>query len=159
MDDTPAALCHAIDHAKYDSLVSLLYAPGATLRPHVDKDLGGAGLAVSLGASATFDFGGSRTVLRSGDALFADFSLVEHAVLRTHPPDSAPAWWHDLPDQGRFGRSRCSLQLRDKAWALKPHPSLPPGKFVRRRRRLPTGCPHVMRDGRPTKSSAIFNDI
>ena len=31
----------AIDLAKYDSLVSLLYGPACTLRPHVDKGLHG----------------------------------------------------------------------------------------------------------------------
>ena len=136
-DDALAAAATAIDHSKYDSLVSLLYGPGAALRPHVDKGMVGYGLALSFGASATFDFGGTRVVLRSGDALFADFGAVRHAVLTTHSADSAPAWWAalaaDADEAGAstFGRSRCSLQLRDRVWSLRPHPTRP-GSYQRR---------------------------
>ncbi len=131
-EESPAhgAAAASIDQAKYDSLISILYAPGGTLRPHVDTDLRGHGLALSLGASCTFDFGGAEVELRSGDVLFAQFGAVRHAVLATQPAaESAPAWWRD--EARRFGRDRCSLQLRDRAWSLRPHPT-DEGKLVRR---------------------------
>ena len=120
----------AIDNAKYDSLVSVLYAAGGTLQPHLDKGMCGYGLALSLGAACSFDWGGTAVELKSGDAIFGDFGRVRHAVTTTHSAedDSAPAWWCDAV---RFGRARCSLQLRDRAWAARPHPN-EPGKMIRR---------------------------
>ena len=123
------AIAAAIDEAKYDSLLSVMYAPAGRLRPHVDTNLHGYGLALSLGASCAFDYGGEEVELRSGDVLFADFGKVRHAVLATHPAEhSAPAWWRGAR---HFGHDRCSLQLRDRAWARRPHPT-DAGKFVRR---------------------------
>ena len=120
----------AIDNAKYDSLVSVLYAAGGTLQPHLDKGMCGYGLALSLGAACSFDWGGTAVELKSGDAIFGDFGRVRHAVTTTHSAedDNAPAWWCDAV---RFGRARCSLQLRDRAWAARPHPN-EPGKMIRR---------------------------
>ena len=120
----------AIDNAKYDSLVSVLYAAGGTLRPHIDQGMRGYGLALSFGAVATFDWGGTAVELVSGDVIFGDFGTVGHAVTTTQSAedDDTPAWWRDAAS---FGRARCSLQLRDRAWAARPHPT-EPGKMIRR---------------------------
>lgn len=120
----------AIDNAKYDSLVSVLYAAGGTLQPHVDQGLHGYGLALSLGSTATFDWGGTAVELESGDVVFGDFGRVRHAVTATHcaEDEGTPVWWRNAV---RFGRTRCSLQLRDRAWAARPHPT-EPGKMIRR---------------------------
>ena len=104
----------------FDSLVSLLYPAGGALDPHVDRGLPGLGLSLSLGAACSFEYGGTVTVLRSGDALFGAFGAVTHQVLRVHDATTAPDWWRRLPaGQGdddnmvTFGRARCSLQIRD----------------------------------------------
>ena len=62
----------------------MLYPVGGALKPHVDEGLVGYGLAVSLGASCVFEIGGDEHVLESGDAVFAPFGQVPHAVLTTH---------------------------------------------------------------------------
>jgi len=127
----------AIDEAKYDSLLSVLYAPAGTLRSHTDTDLHGYGLALSLGAACAFDFGGTEVELRSGDALLADFGRVRHAVRATLPAaQSAPAWWLGAHN---FGRDRCSLQLRDRAWGRRPHPTMPDSWVRRTVRRVEPG--------------------
>lgn len=120
-----ARLAEQLDSVNYDSLVSLLYRHGGSLKQHVDKNLDGLGVAVSLGATCTFEFGGEHADLHSGDALFAPFGHVPHQVLSTHSPLTAPEWWQgllhqpDRSDEGAFsavtsfGRVRCSLQLRD----------------------------------------------
>lgn len=102
-----ARLRRDLDAVHYDSMLSVLYAAHGSLRPHIDEGLDGLGCAVSLGASCTFDLGGTNLVLASGDVLFAPFGSVRHAVLDTH--DAVPSWWHESPT---FGRSRCSIQLR-----------------------------------------------
>ena len=93
----------------------------AALGPDVgdlDEGLGGLGLAISFGASCTFVYGGREINLASGDVLIGPFGRVSHEVLRTHGPDSAPAWWRAPPSYaevsactfGRaFGTSQCSL--------------------------------------------------
>lgn len=147
MVNADPSICNGIDHAKYDSLLAILYRSAGTLPPHVDRDLHGFGLALSLGASAMFDLGGTELLLESGDAVFADFGRIKHSVLETLPVESsAPAWWRALPTTSprdgdgpcTFGRVRCSLQLRDRAWAIRPHPS-DPHRFVRRTVRLRRG--------------------
>ena len=138
------AIADAIDRAKYDSLLSVLYAPAGTLQPHIDKGLDGYGLALSFGATCVFSFGGTEIELSSGDVLFAPFGSVEHAVLRTMPLASAPAWWQAIDEQrdeaATFGAARCSLQLRDRAWSHRPHPT-EPDRLLRRsvRRREESG--------------------
>jgi alkylated DNA repair dioxygenase AlkB len=134
------ALANLVDAVKFDSLLTVLYPPGGTLQPHIDKGLHGCGLAVSLGSACTFDYGGTEIVLTSGDALFADFGLVQHAVQCTHAYHTAPPWWRDLHLQradsmSTFGRARCSVQLRDRAWSRRPHPT-DPTKAVQRRVRV-----------------------
>ena len=105
---TDAAVAAALERAVFDSLVSVLYPVGGALKPHVDEGLVGYGLAVSLGASCVFEIGGDEHVLESGDAVFAPFGQVPHAVLTTHALSTAPGWWRPVS----FGRARCSVQLR-----------------------------------------------
>lgn len=125
-DDEAAELVKLLEAVDYDSLVSLLYREGGSLQRHVDKGMDGLGVAVSFGASSTFEYGGTHVDLHSGDALFAPFGHVPHQVIRMHATSSAPKWWHAMPLQPcrrnsaaqfatgcSFGRVRCSLQLRD----------------------------------------------
>ena len=121
----------SIDNAKYDSLVSILYSPTGSLAHHVDTGMQGYGMALSLGAHCTFDFGGTEIQLRSGDVLFADFGHIEHAVLCTAPASTAPQWWQTCSPFF----ARCSVQLRDRAWSSRPHPTQP-GIRIRRTVRL-----------------------
>ena len=133
-----AGAADAIDHAKYDSLVSVCYAREGTLPTHVDKGLSGYGLALSLGAACQFDYGGSQVELHSGDALFADFSRIQHSVLATRSVEAtAPTWWGHADVERRYGAARCSVQLRDRVWSLKPSMERP-GTFTRRTVRRPT---------------------
>ena len=81
----------------YDSMVSLLYDSHAVLPEHIDDGLRGLGLSVSLGASATFAYGEQSICLRSGDALFGRFGLVQHQVASIHGAETAPMWWQQLP--------------------------------------------------------------
>ena len=94
---------------------------------------------VSLGSSCEFRYGDEIVELRSGDALFGNFGSVarrveinvqldgvtvcypqvEHEVVSTRPAATGPAWWRRLPaapglagEISRFGRARCSLQIR-----------------------------------------------
>jgi len=124
--DEAVALGSELKAVEYDSLVSLLYRDGGSLQRHVDRGLDGLGIAVSLGAACTFEYGGGHVELRSGDALFAPFGHVPHQVVLTHAAASALDWWRAMPGQPghdggsgvappstHFGRVRCSLQLRD----------------------------------------------
>ena len=112
-----AAVRDELSNLSFDSLVSLVYAPSGALPEHVDRGLPGLGLSISLGASCSFEYGGTVRTLRSGDALLGAFGDVPHQVLRVHDESSAPDWWHRLSDRASeattFGRVRCSLQLRD----------------------------------------------
>mmetsp|Transcript_48323 Transcript_48323/g.108869 ORF Transcript_48323/g.108869 Transcript_48323/m.108869 type:complete len:265 (-) Transcript_48323:357-1151(-) len=119
-----ASLCDelcSLRDLRLDSLVSLLYRSAGALRPHVDDNLPGLGLSMSLGASCTFIYGGTEVVLHSGDALWGRFGIVAHQVKRVHAPHTAPDWWEALQWNGNgsvssapshFGRVRCNLQLR-----------------------------------------------
>ena len=137
--DERARLARALRATRLDSLVSILYRARGALRPHVDHGLEGLGLAVSLGSSCEFRYGDEIVELRSGDALFGSFGSVarrveinvqldgvtvcypqvEHEVVSTRPAATGPAWWRRLPaapglagEISRFGRARCSLQIR-----------------------------------------------
>ena len=117
--DERARLARALRATRLDSLVSILYRARGALRPHVDHGLEGLGLAVSLGSSCEFRYGDEIVELRSGDALFGNFGSVEHEVVSTRPAAMGPAWWRRLPaapglagEISRFGRARCSLQIR-----------------------------------------------
>ena len=117
--DERARLARALRATRLDSLVSILYRARGALRPHVDHGLEGLGLAVSLGSSCEFRYGDEIVELRSGDALFGNFGSVEHEVVSTRPAATGPAWWRRLPaapglagEISRFGRARCSLQIR-----------------------------------------------
>ena len=110
-----------LDGGPYNSMVSLLYDANAVLPQHVDDGLPGIGLSISLGASATFTYGEESICLRSGDALFGRFGLVEHQVASIHGIETAPAWWRELPVAAvsstgsavcSWGRARCNVQLR-----------------------------------------------
>ena len=114
-----ARLARALRATRLDSLVSILYRARGALQPHVDHGLEGLGLAVSLGSSCEFRYGDEIVELRSGDALFGNFGSVEHEVVSTRPAATGPAWWRRLPaapglagEISRFGRARCSLQIR-----------------------------------------------
>ena len=114
-----ARLADALEAARLDSLVTIMYRARGSLRSHVDHGLPGLGLTVSLGAPACFRYGGRDVLLRSGDVLCGAFGDVEHSVVATRPLDEAPAWWRSLPaapsaatEISRFGRARCSLQIR-----------------------------------------------
>eukprot|EP00965_Chrysotila_dentata_P230510 6197814-Pleurochrysis_carterae.AAC.1 len=63
---------------QFDSLVTLLYGEAGELPAHVDDGLPGLGLSVSLGSACTFRYGDKHIVLKSGDALFGRFGLVDH---------------------------------------------------------------------------------
>lgn len=117
--DERARLARALRATRPDSLVSILYRSRGALQPHVDHGLEGLGLAVSLGSSCEFRYGDEVVELHSGDALFGRFGSVEHEVASIRPVSTGPAWWRDLPAApgpaggiSRFGRARCSLQIR-----------------------------------------------
>lgn len=117
--DERARLARDLRAIRPDSLVSILYRARGALPPHMDHGLEGLGLAVSFGGSCEFRYGDEVVELHSGDALFGRFGSVEHEVVSIRPVATGPAWWRELPaapgpagEISRFGRARCSLQIR-----------------------------------------------
>lgn len=65
------------------------------------------GVSINLGADCDFLFGEQTIRLHSGDVFIADFSKVDHAVLKVY--DNIPDWMNSVQ---RFGRVRMSIQIR-----------------------------------------------
>lgn len=96
---------------RFNSLYAQLYGAAGSMALHKDEFVSW-GVSVNLGASATFNFGGDKILLHSGDVVVADFSGVEHGVEAVHQ-SCMPDWFCEESGIQSFGRVRCSVQIRD----------------------------------------------
>jgi len=92
----------------FNSLYAQLYGLEGTMKVHKDEHVDW-GISVNIGASCDFLFGSNTITLHSGDVFIADFSKVDHAVLKIHD-NTAPGWFTEHCET--FNRIRCSVQIR-----------------------------------------------
>jgi alkylated DNA repair dioxygenase AlkB len=101
----------------FDSVYAQLFANESKMGVHKDEHVDW-GVSISLGASCEFIFGSDTIILNSGDIFIADFSKVDHGVKQICT-GTEPGWFDESEDPiiKTFGRSRCSIQIRDVSHA------------------------------------------
>lgn len=105
----------------FDSFYSQMFPYGGSMGVHKDEYVSW-GVSVSFGCTVDFLFGDQVYKLTSGDVFVADFSMVDHGILRVHE-GTEPNWWnHD--DVETFGRARCSIQIRNVSDCLHKIPPM-----------------------------------
>lgn len=96
-----------------DSAYAQLFGADASMSAHYDQYVDW-GISINLGASILFTFGKDKVgqtrniVLNSGDIFIGDFSKNLHHVPCLLP--NTPEWFKNVKN---FGRTRCSIQLRN----------------------------------------------
>lgn len=100
---------------EFDSMYAQLYGEDSVMKVHKDEHVD-YGISFSLGATCDFLFGNKTIKLFSGDIFVADFSKVDHAVLKIYG-DLVPQWFnnqHKETNVKTFGnKKRLSIQIRD----------------------------------------------
>jgi len=96
-----------IEFNSFNSLYAQLFGMKGTMSIHKDEYVNW-GISINLGADCDFLFGENKIKLKSGDIFIADFSKVDHAVLKVY--DNIPDWLQELH---KFNRTRMSIQIRD----------------------------------------------
>jgi cytochrome P450 len=95
-----------------NSLYAQLFHENTTMSRHKDNFCDW-GMSITLGATTILSFGNDTIELDSGDILIADFSKVEHGVVKV--TDEVPGWFNDDYEGGIevFNqRTRMSIQIR-----------------------------------------------
>lgn len=107
-----------VEIESFNSFYGQLFGKDSTMAVHKDQYVSW-GVSISFGATTEFLFGKDKILLNSGDVFIADFSKVDHAVLKILD-GTYPGWWDqendpDNPDNASktFNRARCSIQIRD----------------------------------------------
>jgi hypothetical protein len=99
---------------EFNSMYAQLYGEKSIMKIHKDEYVDW-GVSISLGATCDFLFGEKKIKLFSGDIFVADFSKVDHAVLKIYG-DLLPQWFDNQHKENgveTFGKKRLSIQIRD----------------------------------------------